>query len=90
MKCHYNTGAQTRASNPNEFIPPPFGKGSGPILYDDVQCTGTELRLENCPHTTTHDCIHSEDVGVTCQPPVLPPTPTTTTSKSTLSHVVLG
>ena len=77
-----NAGAQTRASDPNNFRPPPFGQGSGPIFWDDVGCTGSEQRLEECPHLTTpegsYDCIHDEDVGVTCQPPQQPPE---TTSK---------
>ena len=82
-------GAQTRASDPNSFQPPPFGRGSGPIFWDDVRCTGSELRLEECPHLTTpegsEDCIHDEDVGVMCQPLPLNFTSapaTTTISKS--------
>ena len=84
MMSHIYTGAQTRASDPNRFLPPPFGLGSGPIFWDDIQCTGTEQRLDNCPHLTTPggstDCIHDEDVGVTCQPPVIVPDEATTTS----------
>ena len=74
-------GAQTRTSDPNRFLPPPFGQGSGPIFWDDVQCTGTEQRLEDCSHLSTpagsEDCIHDEDVGVACQPPVEAPVETT-------------
>ena len=33
---------------------------------DDVGCTGLELFLTNCSHTTNHDCGHSEDAGVRC------------------------
>lgn len=75
-------GAQTRASNPNDFsqLLPPFGEGTGPILWDNVQCSGSELRLSECPHINhTGDCIRSEDVGVTCQPPP-PESPTVTTT----------
>ena len=43
-----------------------FGSGTGSILMDDIQCTGTELALSNCPHTTSHNCAHSEDAGVSC------------------------
>ena len=33
---------------------------------DDVQCTGSELYLTRCTHTTNHNCGHSEDAGVRC------------------------
>ena len=79
-------GARTRASDPNTFTPPPFGRGTGPIFWDDVRCTGSEQRLEECPHVTTlqgsRDCIHDEDVGITCQPLPATTLPPTTTSKS--------
>ena len=40
------------------------------ILLDDVMCTGSELRLLNCISSPlgTHDCDHTEDAGVICQP----------------------
>lgn len=43
-----------------------FGVGTGPILMDDVLCTGTETRLVNCIHTTQHNCGHHEDASVIC------------------------
>jgi hypothetical protein len=48
-----------------------FGQGSGTILMDDVQCTGSEQQLKDCPFASSstwgsHDCGHGEDVGVTC------------------------
>ena len=46
-----------------------FGLGTGPILLDEVQCTGHETRLVDCVHNgiSTHDCSHSQDAGVICQ-----------------------
>ena len=33
---------------------------------DDVQCTGSEQRLINCPHNAIDNCGHYEDAGVAC------------------------
>ncbi len=45
-----------------------YGPGTGPIVLDDVECTGTEQRLEDCAHLPfgLHDCVHAEDAGVVC------------------------
>lgn len=43
-----------------------FGQGSGPIVMDNVQCLGTEERLVDCPHATSHNCNHLEDASVRC------------------------
>ena len=44
-----------------------FGSGSGSILLDNVACSGGESSLLDCTYDSTHDCVHSEDVGVRCQ-----------------------
>ncbi len=40
-----------------------------PILLDEVNCTGHEYQLSDCPHLgwLTHDCTHHENAGVECQ-----------------------
>uniref|UniRef100_A0A3P8VJ07 Neurotrypsin n=1 Tax=Cynoglossus semilaevis TaxID=244447 RepID=A0A3P8VJ07_CYNSE len=45
-----------------------FGKGSGRVWLDEVRCTGNELTLEQCPKSAwgEHNCLHSEDAGVSC------------------------
>lgn len=40
--------------------------GTGAIVLDDVGCIGTESRLFDCRNTMDHNCVHAEDVGVTC------------------------
>ncbi|MFT7805964.1 neurotrypsin [Arapaima gigas] len=47
-----------------------FGPGKGPILLDNMQCTGNELSLEECLHSgwEQHNCDHMEDAGVSCNP----------------------
>ena len=42
--------------------------GVGPIILDDVECTGRESSLSECSHAgiRNHNCGHSEDVGVRC------------------------
>ena len=42
--------------------------GTGPILLDDLSCTGSESSLKNCSHSGIgiHDCDHGEDVILSC------------------------
>lgn len=48
-----------------------YTRGSYPqrIYLDEVQCNGTEDSIFDCAahRIGTHDCTHSEDVGVTCR-----------------------
>ena len=57
-----------------------FGRGSGLIQFDDVACSGSELRLVDCRRRQTgHNCNHNEDAAVTCN---------TTSECATLYHTV--
>ena len=47
-----------------------FGKGTGSIWLDDVNCDGNETRLINCPTYSAigdQNCDHYEDAGVRCK-----------------------
>ena len=54
-----NTGAIARS---DAF----YGAGSGLIYRNNLQCTGSELRLADCPHGSTATCTHQDDAGLTC------------------------
>ncbi|XP_066266533.1 scavenger receptor cysteine-rich type 1 protein M130-like [Branchiostoma lanceolatum] len=63
-----------------------WGAGTGPIWMDDVKCTGTETSLDDCDQRGfgSHNCDHTEDVGLICEVPVtttefVPTTPPQTT-----------
>ena len=45
-----------------------FGQGNGPILLDNLYCTGSENRLIDCEHQGigSHNCDHTKDAGVVC------------------------
>ncbi|XP_030847773.1 deleted in malignant brain tumors 1 protein isoform X2 [Strongylocentrotus purpuratus] len=45
-----------------------FGQGSGPIIFDDVECSAGDTALEYCPSNAPFDnnCLHFEDAGVRC------------------------
>ena len=47
-----------------------FGKGTGPVFMDYVECTGDEWNFwGGCTHFTHyHGCSHNDDIEVQCKP----------------------
>ena len=45
-----------------------YGYGDGPFHLDDLQCSGDEESLFNCPHSGVgiHDCGRYHDVSASC------------------------
>ena len=45
-----------------------YGRGRGPIWYDNVNCNGREANLAQCAHNGlgVHNCGHRKDAGVIC------------------------
>ena len=47
---------------------PRISRGDGPIVMDNMRCTGSEESLFDCDGNewAQHDCSHSEDAGILC------------------------
>jgi hypothetical protein len=61
---HFHSSAYTAYSNAH------FGEGEGPILLDDLICTGSESRLIDCSHEPIGQydfCTHNDDAGLRCE-----------------------
>ena len=45
-----------------------YGQGSGRIWLGNLDCTGNEQTIENCPYQGwgIESCSHSQDAGVKC------------------------
>ncbi len=50
------------------YVMPNNVPGNGRIWLDDVNCTGSERSLVDCEHSPwgSHNCDHSQDVGIVC------------------------
>ena len=62
--CSELNYGRTIAARPGAY----YGRGSGQIWLDDVNCVGNELTIGNCSHRGwgSHNCHHGEDASVEC------------------------
>jgi hypothetical protein len=47
-----------------------FGRGTGPIAFNNIACTGAELSLFDCAndgYANIGSCTHADDASVSCQ-----------------------
>eukprot|EP00916_Digyalum_oweni_P027460 GHVL01044923.1.p1 GENE.GHVL01044923.1~~GHVL01044923.1.p1 ORF type:complete len:1503 (-),score=284.84 GHVL01044923.1:2719-7227(-) len=58
-------GRETRASPASKYE---AGGDDSKILLDDLECTGSEYSLWDCPYSEA-DCLHVEDIAIVCKPP---------------------
>ena len=47
-----------------------YGRGTGPIFIDYINCTGSEAEIwGKCQYFTHYNgCSHNDDVGIQCHP----------------------
>lgn len=45
-----------------------FSDGTGKIMYDELNCDGTEQSIDDCQAAAINDCFHDEDAAVICNP----------------------
>ena len=45
-----------------------YGEGSGPVFLSNLNCTGPELKILECPNDyyAAQNCRHYKDAGVQC------------------------
>ena len=67
LKIDYNVPSSS--SGAVGFSGATFGRGRGHIFMDEVNCTGSESTLVDCPFSgwNVNNCGHSEDASVICQ-----------------------
>ena len=41
-------------------------QGTLDIVLDNIKCSNTTTSFDDCPYVTGHNCVHSEDVFLTC------------------------
>jgi hypothetical protein len=44
-----------------------YGEVLEDFSYDEVQCSGSETELNECPHDNQNDCKSFEGAGVVCR-----------------------
>ena len=45
-----------------------YGSVNSEFIMDDVACTGNEMNIILCPHSSVDNCAASEGAGVICVP----------------------
>ena len=54
------------AAGLSHYVSAYFGEGTGPVLLNDISCTGSEASLLDCSFSEINSCTHVQDAAVDC------------------------
>jgi hypothetical protein len=64
----FDITSTTPTFSQSRFSPAGIAKSTAPIYFGNLNCKGTENRLELCAFSVNSSCTHFDDVRLSCQP----------------------